>query len=144
MNEIPTGVLNKGMTGCGATTLAIEQPGNTILAVPFTGLIDNKVAQYPRASCPYELLGIYGTGNKEQEIKDYLECCQDRYHPYKIATTYDSLPKVNRILESNGVMPRHDSHLAIDEWHCLFNAYDFRYEAIRGVLDLAPQFDKVS
>lgn len=132
------------MTGCGATSLAIEQPSNTILTVPFTGLIDNKVAQYPKEECPYELLGVYGAGNKEQEIKNYLERCEDRCHPYKIATTYDSLPKVVRILEKSGLNPFTDSHLTIDEWHLLFNSYDFRYEAIRGVLDLAPKFDKAT
>ena len=42
MTEIPVNcVFNKGVTGCGATTLAITQPGNTIIAMPYVGLVDS-------------------------------------------------------------------------------------------------------
>ena len=67
MTEIPANcVLSKGITGCGATTLGIEQKGHTLIAMPFTGLIDNKTAQYSDT-----LLGIYGRGGKEYEIEQY-------------------------------------------------------------------------
>lgn len=100
MTEIPTNcVLNKGLTGCGATTLAIEQAGSTIIAVPFVGLIENKVSQHGDL-----LLGIYGEGNKKTEIGDYT-----RLHPTgKIMTTYDSLPIVCSILDSLGYNPYKD------------------------------------
>ena len=64
--EIPSNcILSKGVTGSGATTLAIKQAGHTIIAMPFVGLIDNKTAQHS------ELLGIYGKGDKTQEIQEY-------------------------------------------------------------------------
>ena len=107
MQEIPTNcVLNKGITGCGATTLAIQQPGHTIIAVPFVGLIQNKVAQHQAV-----LLGIYGEGSKKDEIAAYLAT-----HPtVKIMTTYDSLPKVCRILGEQGLDPYNDIRLVVDE-----------------------------
>ena len=107
MKEIPANcVLNKGVTGCGATTLAIKQPGHTIIAVPFVGLIKNKVAQHGD-----EILGICESGDKTEEIRQYLQG-----HPtVKILTTYDSLPKVSRILVSLGIDPYSDYHLVVDE-----------------------------
>ena len=112
MTEIPANcVLSKGITGCGATTLGIEQKGHTLIAMPFTGLIDNKTAQYRDT-----LLGIYGRGGKEYEIEQYLKS----HDTVKIATTFDSLR------------------------HVLFNAYDYRYEGVRKLLDTAPHFDRVT
>lgn len=107
MTKIPTNcVLNKGITGCGATTLAIQQPGHTIIAVPFVGLIQNKVAQHKD-----ELLGIYGEGDKTTEIAAYLA-----NHPtVKIMTTFDSLPKVCRILGEHGLDPYNEIPLFVDE-----------------------------
>ena len=94
------------MTGCGATSLALEQKGSTILAVPFVGLIENKKAKYKDA-----LLGIYGEGDKTADVAAYL-----LDHPiYKIAVTYDSLPKLVRTLKKLGHDPYREAFLAIDE-----------------------------
>ena len=107
MTEIPTNcILSKGITGCGATTLSIEQAGHNIIAMPFTGLIDNKTTQYPKT-----LLGIYGRGDKTQEIREYLET----HETLKIATTYDSLRKVCDTLEYLGFNPYKEAHLIVDE-----------------------------
>ena len=106
MKEIPANVvLNKGLTGCGATTLGIEQPGNTILAMPYVGLIRNKEAQHKN------VLGIYGEGDKSDQIRQYLQA----HREYKIATTYDSLPKVCAILQELGHDPFTEAHLLVDE-----------------------------
>lgn len=136
MNEIPVNcVLSKGVTGCGATTVAINQPAHTIIAMPFVGLIENKTAQHPDT-----LLGIYGRGDKTQEIKDYL----DSHETIKIATTFDSTKKVCDTLHSLGVDVYSDVRLVVDEWHLLLNSYDFRYDGIRRLLDTAPLFDNVT
>ena len=83
------------MTGCGATSLAIEQKGSTILAVPFVGLIENKKKRYGDA-----LLGIYGEGDKTSDVAAYL-----LDHPeYKIAVTYDSLPKLIRTMRNRKIL----------------------------------------
>ena len=106
MKEIPANVvLNKGITGCGATTLGIKQPGCTILAMPFVGLIQNKEKQHDN------LLGVYGEGDRTEQICQHLQAHKE----YKIATTYDSLQKVCDILVALGHNPFTEAHLLIDE-----------------------------
>lgn len=47
MERLPSNcVLDKGRTGCGATTLAIMQQGNAIIAVPYVNLIKSKESQH--------------------------------------------------------------------------------------------------
>lgn len=108
MPVIPTNcVFDKGVTGCGATTLAIKQPGHTILAMPYQGLVDNKVASNP------ELLGIHGNIGipREVAIAKYVK----KHNTIKIATTYDSLPVVCDTLLSLGLNPYEDMFLFVDE-----------------------------
>ena len=106
MNEIPVNcVFNKGITGCGATTLAISQPGHTILAMPFQALVDNKKASNPN------LLGIYGDTVKKSEISKYIK----DHEQIKIATTYDSVPKVVDCLIALGLDPYMNCFLFVDE-----------------------------
>ena len=39
--ELPRGIVNKGITGCGATTLAIEDEHKSIICSPRINLIKN-------------------------------------------------------------------------------------------------------
>lgn len=129
-------MLNKGITGCGATTLAIEQSGNTIIAMPFIGLIENKMHSHGDT-----VIGIYGAGDRTQEIEDFIGVRKDGI---KILATYDSVPKVARILSSLGFNPYSDFSLVIDEWHLLFHSYLFRNGAVRNLLDEAGQFSNTT
>jgi hypothetical protein len=132
MERIPENyVFNKGVTGCGATTLAIKQPGHTILALPFRGLVENKVASNP------ELLGIYGGMDKKEEIAKYI----GTHETIKIATTYDSFPAVCDVLIDQGLDPYKDFFLFVDEWHILFNAYNYR-DAVKALLVRAKSFER--
>ena len=106
MTEIPVNcVLDKGVTGCGATTLAIKQPGHTILALPFIGLVENKKASNP------EILGIHGGVERETEISNYVKT----HDTLKIATTYESFPLVCDTLITLGYDPYKDFFLFVDE-----------------------------
>ena len=143
MEEIPANcILSKGTTGCGATTLATIQKTPTIIAMPFVELIGNKAMQFPENSDGRPvLLPIYGEGDKTREIREYM----DRHGDLpKIATTYDSVPKVCSILASLGYDPYRDMHLCVDEWHTLFNQYSFRNRAIRNLLATAKDFGRVT
>ena len=103
-------VIDKVLTGCGATTLAIDQPRDTIIAVPYTALIVNKVSQPKHKDV---LLGLYGSTDDGFKfvISDYLTT-----HPrIKIITTYDSLPKVCATLSDLGHLIYNRAHLVIDE-----------------------------
>lgn len=120
--------------GCGATTLAINQAGHTIIAMPYVPLVKNKEAQHKDT-----VLGVY-EGVTEDDIITYIHS-----HPvHKIAVTYDSVPKVVSILQRSGVNVFRDYFLLIDEWQVLVNSYDFRCGTIRALLDTAKLFERVT
>lgn len=66
------------------------------------------------------------------------------HSPLKIATTYDSLPRVVSALQSIGIDPYKELFLLVDEWHVLFNSYSFRHRAIRELLATAARFDRAT
>ena len=135
MEKIPENcVMNKGTTGCGATTLATIQRTPTLIAAPFTELIRNKAAQYPENDNGKPVL-------LPIEIADYM---QRHGELPKIMTTYDSVPKVCRTLDSLGYDPFGEMHLCVDEWHLLFNQYSFRNRAIRNLLAITGDFSRVT
>lgn len=109
MEKLPTNfIINKVLTGCGATTLAIDQPGDTIIAVPYTALIRNKLSQERNKD---RILGLCGCNdNFKSEISSYLK----NSSVVKIMTTYDSLPKVCNSLRELGRTP-YEMFLVIDE-----------------------------
>jgi hypothetical protein len=134
MTELPVNCLfDKGKTGCGGTTIAIENKLDTIIAMPYVNVIKNKTEQHPN------LLGIY-QGVTDAEILDYLQNNEIK----KIAVTYDRLESIINLLEQNGYKPYSQFYLLVDEWHILFNSYVFRNEAVKRVLFHSRKFDKVT
>jgi hypothetical protein len=137
MTEIPENCLfNKRITGCGATELAIRNSIDTIIAMPYVSLVKNK--SICRRDSTY-VLGVY-QGITEDDIKRYALTEQK----LKIATTYDSIPKVIKVLEDIGRNPFKDAFLLVDEWHCLFNDYLYRRDCIRRLLSFAMRFDRTT
>lgn len=135
IKEIPVNcIFDKAVTGCGATTLAIQQAGHTILAMPYVSLIKNKKQQHRDT-----VLGIY-EGVTEADILAYI----NTRPTHKIAVTYDSVPRVASILQRNGINTYKDYFLLIDEWQVLVNSYDFKYDAIRALLEEAKKFKRVT
>lgn len=59
-------ILDKGITGCGATNFAIKNRRPTLIAAPTVNLIKNKMEQHA------DLLGVYGDVSN-REIADYLQ-----------------------------------------------------------------------
>lgn len=94
LDRLPYGYIDKTLTGCGATSLAIENSDNTLLLVPSLPIIFNKITQYPNNRCNYKLFGVYGGINKE-DIDEYVNMS----NPIKIICTYDSLFKVREYLD---------------------------------------------
>lgn len=111
-------LLNKGMTGCGGTTLELTCPRNSIILVPTINLVENKVKE--------KMLGVtYLTSN--QDILNYIN---SKIKYKKIIGTYDSL---NRLMN---IIPEYFNYfLLIDEYHYLFTHYKFRQEAVSFVLN---------
>lgn len=131
IKELPKNCLfDKGKVGCGGTTLAIEGSEPYVIAVPYAGLVGNKVRQYPNERCPYRIFGV-SEGVTPDSIRKYLS----QAAVPKIMTTYDSLGKVIEALGDVSVV-----NLLIDEYHTLFTQYSFRKGAIMGVLESFRKF----
>lgn len=85
LNELPTRcLLNKGVTGCGGTTLEIKSKRDSLILVPNVNLILNKVNAH------HNLIGVYGDVTRTQ----FNSLFESRITYKKIMATYDSLPKL--------------------------------------------------
>lgn len=127
LSKLPSRCLfNKGITGCGGTTLEIESKRNSIILVPNINLVLNKCAAYK------QLIGVYG----EISESDLSLALQARFKYKKLIGTYDSLPKILNVLGEKAF----DYFLLIDEYHILFNSYSFRYKPIKYILDNYSKF----
>ena len=107
LTEIPTNViLNKTITGCGATHSEIHAKRNSIIIEPNLPVIDGKCAKHP------DIFGVK-EGVTKEEIVAYLQSRTDcGYH--KILTTPESFPKVRSAL--------YDANLRMyDDWFLLFD-----------------------
>lgn len=112
--ELPKGVLAKGTTGCGGTTLALEDEYPTVIASPRKALIECKARQYADA------LLVEG-GVKTDDVAMYVVHCEEKGIVPKILTTYDSLFKVTRAI---GDMT--DWRVVVDEFQCMLSDSTFK------------------
>ena len=137
MTELPVNCLfDKTITGCGGTELALTNGKHTIIAMPFVNLVDNKVTQKQHKD---KVLGVF-QGITHCEIEEYIK----NHKTWKIACTYDALPRVVKTIQDMGIDVYNDFFLLIDEWHVLFNQYVFREKAITEVLRIAQLFKAVT
>lgn len=126
--ELPKGILNKGVTGCGATSVAIKDEHKTIICSPRINLIKNKVSQHKG------LLGVYGDV-KNDEIMAYLE----KTETPKIMVTYDSMPRLAKLIDD-----KTDWRVVIDEYQYLLIDSGFRSDKAIALLDVLNEFDYVT
>lgn len=144
MKDFPENcIFNKVKTGCGATTIALTNDENYIIAVPTTELIENKC--YPiedgdgnlRFWKKHErkaglspvvdnLFGLYG--NFTYELKKKLRSYLSATGVKKIICTYDKIDKLMEFIDAK------DFKILIDEYHNFLKQYSFRDKAINGVL----------
>lgn len=126
--ELPEGILNKGVTGCGATSVAIKDEHKTIICSPRINLIKNKVGQHEG------LLGVFGDV-KNDEIMAYLE----KSDKPKIMVTYDSMPRLSKLLDD-----KYDWRVVVDEYQYLLIDSGFRSDKAIALLDVLNEFDYVT
>ena len=126
--ELPRGIVNKGITGCGATTLAIEDEHKTIICSPRINLIKNKCRQHKGT------LAVYGDV-RNGEIEDYL-----RNSPKpKILATYDSVSRLNGLIKD-----RSDWRVVVDEYQYLLIDSSFKSETKIALLETLKGFPYVT
>lgn len=128
-SELPSNcILNKGITGCGGTTVEINASRNSIIVVPTKELVRNK-------SDGINIYGLFGDIKGNKGIKNYIDT-KEGYK--KIITTYDSLSRVISVIGESAFT---DYFLLIDEYHIFFNYYSLRNKAIREVLSIFRKFN---
>lgn len=107
LTEIPTNViLNKTITGCGATHSEIHAKRNSIIIEPNLPVIDGKCAKHP------DIFGVK-EGVTKDEIVAYLQS-NTNYGYHKILTTPESFPKVRSALYEA-------AERIYDDWFLLFD-----------------------
>lgn len=107
MPEIPTNsIINKTVTGCGATYAEINAPRHSVIIEPNVPVIEGKMKKHP------QILGVF-EGVTTEDIIDFLNTnYNDGY--LKIMTTPESFPKVRSAM----IQTHTDMH---GEWFMLFD-----------------------
>lgn len=145
MDRVPLGIINKTITGLGATTLEImNQERDSIIVVPTKSLAYSK---YKSANLSkgdgYAL--YFGSPIKEiksnvtpRQVQAYLN--SNNHRKKKFLVVADSLPRLIKILESNGIDVYHNYFLMVDEIDTMQadSAYRPRLE---DVMDYYFKFD---
>ena len=126
--ELPNGILAKGVTGCGGTTLALEDSHKTIIASPRKALIECKARQYENALLVMEGVGMY-------DVKKYLEQTETP----KILTTYDSLFKV-----ANVINDMKEWRVVVDEFQCILSDSSFKSDTELKLISDLKKFPYVT
>ena len=126
--ELPRGIVNKGITGCGATTLAIEDEHKTVICSPRINLIRNKCQQHKGA------LAVYGDV-RNGDIEDYL-----RNSPKpKLLATYDSVPRLNGLIKD-----KPNWRVVVDEYQYLLIDSGFKSETEIALLETLRDYSYVT
>ena len=120
-------LINKGITGCGGTTLELRAKRNSLLLFPTIELVRSKTNP--------EYLPVDGDVDI-YAIRQYVAKRLSNNQFIKIIGTYDSLPKIMQAVPGCT-----EYFLLIDEYHLLFNDYSFRSKAILNILINFRKFD---
>ena len=124
---IPFGIVNKTKTDVGGTYVAANCSSNYIIVCPFQDLVDSIAADKNNR---YEVFKCYG-GVREYQFRKYIK----NNTTYKIAVTYDSLPKLIGWLSGT-----EGWKVLVDEYHLILEDMDFRYDAINGLMEEIQKF----
>jgi hypothetical protein len=128
------GVLNKGLTGCGGTTTALEDDNNYFIAMPYTKLVLSKYEQYKDDS--FALFEKSQKGKGSETLDEYLKRRDREQKPYKIIGTYNSIRNIVNL----GTDKLEEINLLIDEYQILLDDYSFRSDIINDLLKYFKRF----
>lgn len=134
--ELPNGILDKEVTGCGATTLALTDDKPSIIASPRIALVRNKARKFLPPKSFAVATGIYG-----QDVRKYLDDCAELGIVPKVITTYDSLGKISACLSKEELG---SFRLVVDEFHNILNDSTFKAAAELEVLEECSKYSHVT
>ena len=116
-------ILNKTITGIGATYTEIKSQRNSVIVEPNRPVIKGKCAQAKHKDD--NLIGVYQGVNRKDIVK-YLEKTKKSGKYIKIMTTPESFPKVIDALEEVDIDIRYNCFLLFDECEKITKDCDYR------------------
>lgn len=120
--------MNKEVTGCGATTIALTDKYPTIICSPRNKLLENKHFQYPDS---FLLVG----GVHPKQIEEYLS----KTDIPKILTSYDSFKKLQDILPN-----KTNWRVVVDEFHYVLSDASFKADIMYSFLEEVKKYPYVT
>ena len=124
-----TCILNKAVTGCGATTMFLDDPLPTILCCPRKALMfckanskrfKDKIYLFRNETDPDDANPI----DLENRMMQYIRWCDNNHLSPKILVSYDSSKYVVRRLMSDDSLERYQ--IIVDECQALFTDSSFK------------------
>jgi len=124
-----TCILNKAVTGCGATTMFLDDPLPTILCSPRKALMfckanskrfKGRIYLYRNESDPDDAKPI----DLMNRMLEYIRECDRKKVAPKVLVSYDSFPNAARALIQNGSLERFQ--IIVDEAQTLFTDAAFK------------------
>lgn len=138
-NDLPMNCLfDKGKTGCGGTTIALDSDKNYLILSPTKNLIKNKLAQSARYK--HDIFGYYDDVDYN-ELIEYFQITNSKGNPLKIISTYDSFEFVSKLLRSMYYDPYKNLNVLVDEYHMLAYWYKLKPPIMRGVMSETKKYD---
>ena len=121
-DELPYGLIDKQITGIGATHLEMYSNRNSIIVVPARVLAKNKTSK----DVKFLYVGTKDNGKvtSTNDIKDYLNNPQHQYK--KLLVVADSLKRVIDTIKANGEDVYRNYFLMVDEIDTLQSDNHFR------------------
>jgi len=126
-------IIDKTLTGIGATYMEIKAKRNSIIIEPNVPVIKGKVEQHP------ECLGVY-KGITKAKIRNYLT--DNTISNKKILTTPESYNKVKAIAEDMGIDLHANYFCLFDECEKIAQDYEFRNSIAFPINDFFDFKDK--
>lgn len=123
IDKMPHGIVDKRITGIGATTLEIEANRHSIIVVPTRQLAKNKVSKHPNSLYVGSNYDGRGNSTSPQHIINYL---QNNILNKKFIVVADSLGKLITNLLAQGIDVYNDYFLMVDEIDILQTDSNYR------------------
>lgn len=127
--ELPHGIFNKSVTGCGATSLAIEDKHKTLLLCPRVNLVINKHLQYK------ETTFMVNGDVKNADICKYLESAELP----KIIATYDAAERIAKLIKDKS-----EWRIIVDEYQYLLIDSSFKADVESKLVESLSDFPYVT
>lgn len=148
-------IIDKGVTGSGATTLSILDSNNhQIILMPTKHLVSNKLGWARENGYINNIIFISSEEEHISSVKEIAENIQNQSKrlngKIKILATYDAISKIIKAIESInndsniGMDKLIDYNLVVDEYQELLRIYSYRAKAVEGIIQNFKRFNAYS